>query len=81
MKRKGKNKMDERWILDRFEADQAVLTDDTGRNKAIARGLLPLLAKEGTTLIYKDGVYIEDREDTRMRKSRIENKMKELFED
>ena len=49
--------------------------------KNIPRGELPENVSEGDTVIFENGVYLLDREDSNARKARIDAKMRALFPD
>lgn len=68
----------EKFILDRFEENFAVLQKETGKTVDVEKSLLPD-AKEGDVLILECGVYRIDAEETSKRKERIIQKMEKLL--
>ena len=68
----------EKYIIDRFEGDFAVLEKEDGGTVDIKRELLEN-AREGDVIIFFDGKYIVDAEATQMRRKNIEDKMRRLF--
>ena len=69
----------EKYIVDRFEGDFAVLEKEIGETVDVCKELLPY-AKEGDVLIFENGVYRVDNEETQKRKAMIEEKFRKLFE-
>lgn len=70
-----------RWIVDRFEEDFAVLTNDKKETVSVKKTVLPEDASEGNTLWLENGVYIKDNVDTERRQRRIKRKMDRLFKE
>ncbi len=68
----------EKYIIDRFEGDFAVLEKESGGTIDIKRELLEN-AREGDVIIFSEGKYIVDAQETQMRKKNIEEKMRRLF--
>lgn len=68
----------DKYILDRFEEDFAVLEREDGSTQAVKKSLLEN-AKEGDVLILSDGKYVVDAEETAQRRIRIEEKAKKVF--
>ncbi|SEF38841.1 Protein of unknown function [Caloramator fervidus] len=67
-------------VIDRFEEEYAVIVLDDGKIKNIKKDYLPLDAKEGDVVVFdKDKVYI-DKEDTLLRKHKMD-KYLDLWED
>lgn len=68
----------EKYIVDRFEEDFAVLEKESGGSIDINRQLIPN-AKCGDVLIFENGVFTIDGEETLKRKKKILEKMNKLF--
>lgn len=68
----------ERFIIDRIEGDFAVLEREDGKIKAVPAVIIEN-SKEGDAVIFEDGKYIVDEEETKRRKKNIEEKMNRLF--
>ncbi len=68
----------EKYIIDRFEGDFAVLEKESGGTVDVKRELLEN-AREGDVIIFSDGKYIVDVQETQMRRKSIEEKMRKLF--
>lgn len=72
--------MANRYVVDRFEGDVAVLTPrGGGAPRDIARSELPAGTRPGTTLVDDDGTWQADEVDTVGRAERIHEKMARLF--
>ena len=69
----------ERYIVDRFEGDFAVLESENGGTVDILKSDLPDV-KEGDVIVFEDGYYKVDREETQRRRELIAEKMRKLFE-
>ncbi len=67
------------FIIDRFEADFAVLAALNGEMRQLPREKLPPDAKEGDCLTETAGIYALDRAATARRKKRIEGKLERLL--
>lgn len=72
--------MRHRLILDRFEGEFAVLTDENKKTTIVRKSCLPQHVSEGSTLYLENGVYETDEEDETGRRQRIEEKINRLFE-
>ena len=59
------------YAIDRFEGDQAVLQDDSGKSLVVDKALLPPDAAQGDVLNECDGRFVHDRDETRARRARI----------
>ena len=68
-----------KFIVDRFEEEYAVLEKEEGGTIDVLKSDLPDV-KEGDVVIYEDGIYTVDYEETRKRKELIKEKMRKLFE-
>lgn len=68
----------EKYIVDRFEGDFAVLEKEDGGTVDVKRELLEG-ACEGDAVIFENGEYIIDAVETQMRRKNIEEKMRKLF--
>lgn len=69
----------EKFIIDRFEGEFAVLEKEEGGTFDVLATKIPK-AKEGDVVIFENGIYIIDEEETKRRKELIAEKMKKLFE-
>lgn len=69
----------EKYIIDRFEGDFAVLEKEGGGTFDVKKELLEG-ACEGDVVIYENGKYIIDVQETQMRRKNIEEKMRRLFD-
>ncbi|HHV71224.1 MAG TPA: DUF3006 domain-containing protein [Clostridia bacterium] len=68
-----------KYILDRFEGDYAVCEDENGRTTNLKRNELPSNVQEGDVLIFEDGIFIIDKEETEIRKKEIEKLFNDLI--
>ena len=68
----------EKYILDRFEEELAVLEKEDGSTKNVRKELLAG-AKEGDVIIFCDGGYIVDADETAKRRAAIIEKAKKVF--
>ena len=68
----------EKYIVDRFEENFAVLEKESGGTIDVDKSLLPD-AEEGDVVIFENGTYSVSEEETRKRKALIAEKMKRLF--
>ena len=69
----------EKFIVDRFEEDFAVLESENGGTTDVLKTELPDV-KKGDVLIYENGVYTVCEDETQKRKDLIEKKLRKLFE-
>jgi hypothetical protein len=69
----------EKYIVDRFEGEFAVLEKESGGMVDILKNALPP-AHEGDVIIFENGVYKVSHEETQKRKELIAEKMRKLFE-
>ena len=69
----------ERFIVDRFEEEYAVLEKEEGGTIDVLISGLPEISR-GDVLICENGVYTIDYEETQRRKELIQEKMRKLFE-
>ena len=69
----------EKYIVDRFEGDFAVLEKETGGTIDVLIKSLPPLC-EGDVVVFENGAYHKDSEETEKRKKMIAEKMRKLFE-
>lgn len=67
-----------KYIVDRFEGEFAVLEKEEGGTIDVPRSEIPK-AKEGDVVLFENGAYSIDAEETKKRKALIEEKMKKLF--
>lgn len=67
----------ERYIVDRFEGEYAVLEKEDGTTIDVLKELVS--AAEGDVVVLKDGEYYADEEQTLARRRMIEEKMRKLF--
>lgn len=68
----------EKYIVDRFEEDFAVLEKEQGGTIDVKKSLLPGL-KTGDVVILENGEFCIDSAETAKRKALIEEKMHRLF--
>ena len=68
----------EKYIVDRFEGEIAVLEKEDGGCIEVSKEVLNG-AREGDVLLFENGTYKILPEETALRKKRIEEKMKKLF--
>ena len=69
----------EKYIIDRFEGDFAVLEKESGGTIDVSKKDIPD-AKEGDVLILENGIYKVSLEETQRRKELIAEKLRKLFE-
>ena len=69
----------EKLIIDRFEGEFAVLEKQSGGTVDVLKKKLPDV-KTGDVLIYENGTYTVDEEETLRRKKLIKEKLHKLFE-
>ena len=69
----------ERYIIDRFEGDFAVLERENGGTVDVLKADLPD-ATEGDVIVFENGFYKVDKEETQRRQELILEKMRKLFE-
>ncbi len=69
----------ERYVIDRFEGDFAVLEREEGGTVDILKSDLPETT-EGDVIIFENGVYRVDKEETLRRQELTLEKMRKLFE-
>ena len=67
----------ERYIVDRFEGEYAVLEKEDGTTIDVLKELVS--GVEGDVVVLKDGEYHADEEQTLARRRMIEEKMRKLF--
>lgn len=67
------------YSIDRFEDDLAVLQDDKGNNIDVECSLLPSDVRQGDVLIYDDGKWKHDSEETVSRRDRIRQLQERLL--
>jgi len=68
-----------KYTIDRFEGDFAVLEDENRTMKDVPRASLPTEAKEGDVLIFADGKYSVDAEETARRKEDAHKRLDRLW--
>ena len=68
----------EKFIIDRFECEYAVLEKEEGTTIDVLKSKIPD-AKEGDVVVLENGVYRVDKDETQKRKQLIEEKVKKLF--
>ncbi len=69
----------EKYIVDRFEEEYLVLERETGETIDVPKEEIPN-AKKGDVVIFKNGKYTVDKEETEARKKIIAEKLRKLFE-
>ena len=67
----------ERYIVDRFEGEYAVLEREDGSTIDVLKEIVS--GAEGDVVVFKDGEYCADKEETLARRRMIEEKMRKLF--
>lgn len=67
----------EKYIVDRFEGEYAVLEKEDGTTIDVLKELVS--GAEGDVVVLKDGEYHADEEQTLVRRRMIEEKMRKLF--
>lgn len=60
-----------RYAIDRFEGTQVILEDDNGAISVVERSLLPPDVSQGDILLYHNGCYRLDKDETESRRARI----------
>jgi hypothetical protein len=70
-----------KYIIDRFEGDLAVCEAEDGKMVDIEKSRLPKNAEVGDVIIFENGHFLVDKEETDKRRKEIEDLMNELFED
>ena len=68
----------EKYIVDRFEEGFAVLENESGGTVDVPSGALPQLS-EGDVVVFQNGEYYKDCEETEKRRRIIAEKMRKLF--
>ena len=68
----------EKYIVDRFEENFAVLEKEAGGTVDVPVSELPPLS-EGDVVFFENGTYHKDSEETEKRKKMIAEKMRKLF--
>lgn len=66
--------------IDRFEGNYAVCEDNDGKMHDIPRELVQESAKEGDVLIFRDGSYWVDTEETQKRRNAAAQLQKKLMD-
>lgn len=70
-----------KFIIDRIEADKAVLECENGDMVTLDIKSLPKKIKEGDVLQFEEGSYFLNADETQKRRERIKDLMSSLFED
>ena len=73
--------MRKKFIVDRFEGDFAVLTDDAKKSVSVKKTALPDDVFPGATLFLENRGYVLDQADTVQRQQRIAQKTSRIFEE
>lgn len=68
-----------KYIVDRIESDIAVCEDENLSIVNIPLSVLPKGAKEGSVILFKDGVYSLTLKDEEERRNKLFNLMEDLF--
>lgn len=79
MKGGNREKMNEKYIIDRFEGETAVCETVDEETIAIDRANLPDNVREGTVIRHENGVYIADEQETKSRQERIKSLLKRIM--
>ena len=69
----------ERWCIDRFEGDWAVLENEQAQHRTLPLSQLPAGLKEGDWLWENGGVWQWDKDHTAETAERIAKKLKTLW--
>lgn len=69
----------EKFIIDRFEGEYAVLEKEFGGTVNVLRETLGDVS-ESDVIVLENGIYSVDKEETIKRKAMIKEKMRKLFE-
>lgn len=69
----------EKYIVDRFEEEYLILEKETGETLDVLKKEIAN-AKKGDVVIFENGKYTVDREETELRKKIIAEKLRKLFE-
>lgn len=69
----------EKYIVDRFEEEYLVLEKETGETLDVLKKEISD-AQKGDVVIFENGKYTVDREETEARKKIIAEKLRKLFE-
>lgn len=82
IKEKIKNMGEEIWVVDRFEGNFAICENrETKDKREVKIERLPENVKEGSVLRFKDGKYSLDLDEQKKIEKRIEEKMKNIWND
>jgi len=65
-------------IIDRWEANIAVLELNSGAMLKVSKSLLPALAREGDVIIYQEGKWLIDQAATLRRRQEIDRLRQEI---
>lgn len=68
-----------KYIVDRFEEEYLVLENETGETIDVLKREIPNV-KKGDVIIFENGKYTVDGEETEARKKIIAEKLRKLFE-
>ena len=63
--------LSDKWVIDRFEEDFAVLENYSLESKSIPRFAMPKMAKPGDVLFFSNGSWHIDKEETAKRREKI----------
>ncbi len=67
-----------KYIIDRFEGEFAVLEKETGGTIDVPKDKIPN-AKEGDVILFENGAYIINEEETQRRREMITEKMRKIL--
>lgn len=70
-----------RYIIDRFEAQSAILEDEDRTFITVPKSSLPMESKEGDVIVKDSAGYHLDLEETGKRREEISKKMRGLWKD
>lgn len=70
-----------KYIIDHFEETFADCEDESGNLVDMKKSEIPKTAQEGDVLIYKNGKYIVDQNETEKLRKELEDLMNEVWED
>ncbi len=69
----------EKYIVDRFEEEYLILEKETGETIDVPKEEIPD-AQKGDVVVFKNGKYTVNKEETEARKKIIAEKLRKLFE-
>jgi len=68
-----------RYVIDRFEEESAICENkETGEMISIPTTKIPKKAKDGDVIVFEDGVYVLDAQQTKVSRGEIQELMDKL---